>query len=472
MRIKTLVILISVILSAPLFTFADGGMIVWPPKVHLDQTAQNAIVAWNGEQEIIILSNDIKSDVKATALRMVPLPSNPSEIKEGSFETFEKLVEIINEKIARIQTPGYGKGLAEGTDAGVEITFHKKIGAHDVTVVKVNDLDYFLNWIKDFADGKGLEVKEISKQFRNGVKNYLKRDIKHFVFDVIEAGETKESIKPLIYKFDADYLYYPLLISGISEIGESRAEIHVFLITENSVSEAPFRWNLGYSEVELTQEELNEISEDIAELFEAEVKVRKFNFYNELQKLKKDIIVYPQIWKKHLDAGSRGEDVKCLQKILINEGVWESEVGSTGYFGQITKNALAKFQDKYNYEILRPIGLEKGTGYFGSKTMEYLKKSSVEFSPKEIPLKAKWIRNLNLGISGDDVKKLQEILIAEEVWQRPDIGATGYFGSITKAAVIKFQEKYAAEILEPLGLKNGTGYFGPSTRAYLEKITE
>ena len=550
MKNKTsfLTILVFFIFFTPFFVFADGGMIVWPPRVHLDQTAQNAIVAWNGEEEIIILSNDIESDAEATALRMVPLPSNPSEIKEGNFESFGKITEIMNKKIDNIRNQWMAAGKdIEGTPTpGVEITFHEKIGAHDVTVVKVNDLDYFLNWIKDFADSKGLEIKEISSEFKNGISNYLKRDIKYFVFDVINTKETKESIKPLIYKFDTDYLYYPLLITGVSEIGESRAKIHVFLITKDSISEIPFRWNLGYSEVELTHEELNEISEEIAGLFnyDSVSKVRKFNSYDYFRNIEKDIIVYPQIWKGHLDIGSQGEDVKALQKILINEGVWNSNIGATGYFGSITKNALANFQDKYNYEILKPIGLEKGTGYFGSKTIEYLEKSSIKVSPKEeIPNElyceqdsdcvgavcchadscvnvgsapdcvgaictqifaectldngvnkckcvenrctfvlgeeyksicqkeiTTWSRNLFLGARGDDVKKLQEILIREEVWQRPDIEPTGYFGSITRAAVIRFQEKYASEILEPLELFKGTGFVGLSTRAYLENI--
>ncbi|RLI67497.1 MAG: hypothetical protein DRP02_14370, partial [Candidatus Gerdarchaeota archaeon] len=76
-------------------------------------------------------------------------------------------------------------------------------------------------------------------------------------------------------------------------------------------------------------------------------------------------------------------------------------------------------------------------------------------------------RNLTVGMSGDDVKALQEILIAEGTWTRPDIGATGYFGPITKASLAAFQDKYAAEILHPLGLTKGTGYFGPSTRSYI-----
>ena len=465
------------ILVFPSLASTDGGMVIWPPTIHLDQSAQNAIVAWNGDEEIIILSINIESSANATALRIIPLPSNPLEIKEGSFESFEKLVEIMNTKIEdmRDQWVTLGKGLEGAPSPGVEITFQKRIGAHDITVVKVNDLDYFLGWVKDFAKDKGFQQKEISSEFKEGIANYLKQDIKYFVFDVIEAGQEKESIKPLIYHFDSDFLYYPILISGVSEIKESQAEINLFIITEKEVEfpDVPYTYysyhwfsNYGYP-VELTREDLEEVSQEIADLFKGEANARKASLYGRLNNLKRDLMIYPHVWDKDLKLGSSGEEVRTLQKVLINEGVWEVEVGATGYFGPITKTALAKFQEKYSQDILRPFDLESGTGYFGSKTKAYLERLSLSALVKQEELI--FNRNLSLGIKGDDVKILQETLIKEGVWQRSDVGATGYFGPITQAALIKYQEKYASEILEPLGLKKGTGYFGSSTRFYLNK---
>lgn len=77
--------------------------------------------------------------------------------------------------------------------------------------------------------------------------------------------------------------------------------------------------------------------------------------------------------------------------------------------------------------------------------------------------------DLRVGSRGEEVKALQKCLALDpEVY--PEGKITGYFGSATKKAVIKFQEKYWEEILKPWGFKNGTGIVSKTTRKKLNEI--
>lgn len=78
----------------------------------------------------------------------------------------------------------------------------------------------------------------------------------------------------------------------------------------------------------------------------------------------------------------------------------------------------------------------------------------------------KFNNNLGFGLRNNDVLELQKRLTSEGLFTA---STTGYFGSSTRDAVIKYQEKYATEILSPLGLTKGTGFVGLYTRARLNK---
>ena len=85
--------------------------------------------------------------------------------------------------------------------------------------------------------------------------------------------------------------------------------------------------------------------------------------------------VCPYTWSVSLDSGSEGADVMALQKFLNSDSatmIASSGVGSAGsetdYFGGLTKAAVVKFQNKYASEVLTPVGLSAGTGYFGSSS--------------------------------------------------------------------------------------------------------
>lgn len=79
--------------------------------------------------------------------------------------------------------------------------------------------------------------------------------------------------------------------------------------------------------------------------------------------------------------------------------------------------------------------------------------------------------NLYFGMSNSsDVKCLQEFLKDQGEAIYPEGLVTGNFGSLTQAAVVRFQEKYASDILTPIGLSKGSGYAGERTRNKVNQI--
>jgi hypothetical protein len=80
-------------------------------------------------------------------------------------------------------------------------------------------------------------------------------------------------------------------------------------------------------------------------------------------------------------------------------------------------------------------------------------------------------KNLYFGLLNDpQVRCLQEFLKMQGKEIYPEGLITGNFLNLTKKAVIRFQEKYRKEILEPLALTHGTGFVGPKTRKKINQL--
>ncbi len=85
-------------------------------------------------------------------------------------------------------------------------------------------------------------------------------------------------------------------------------------------------------------------------------------------------------------------------------------------------------------------------------------------------------KTLSLGSTNLEVRYLQIILNSDPYTQIASVGPgspgqeSSYFGGLTNQAVMKFQTKYAAEVLFPSGIYKPTGIVGLNTRKKLNSI--
>ncbi|MFA6254157.1 MAG: DUF2330 domain-containing protein [Candidatus Paceibacterota bacterium] len=368
---------------------ADGGMIPIDPNVIIRESEQNAIVGWDGKNEVLILSTDVSSNKASTeVMRIFALPAKPESVEEGTMNSFIELQRIMNQKIAENQDnlsmmAPTAVGMSKGPAA--ELVFADVIGAHDIKVIKVNNANEFLRL--DYLRTFGIDARRIPLSLKTALDNYMLRGINYFSFDQITVGPDSQTVKPLIFKFKSSYFFYPIKITAYANQAASSDgdNIHVFAVTAQKVTDQGGIFNYRYPNWHRNQSlwlmtgELYQVSDDIGNLFAGGAYVTELGYNGSLANTKDDIIFYqPSIWQNNFKIGSRGEDVVALQKILINEELWNEDVSPTGYFGPTTKQAVIRFQEKYRPFILDPLQLSSGTGFVGPFTRQFLKKFQMQ----------------------------------------------------------------------------------------------
>jgi peptide/nickel transport system substrate-binding protein len=117
---------------------------------------------------------------------------------------------------------------------------------------------------------------------------------------------------------------------------------------------------------------------------------------------------------------------------------------------------------------------EQTTTYNLQKAQEILEKAGFELKDgrlveKKIQTSFKFTKNLEFGDKGNEVEKLQKCLAKfSDIYPSGEI--TGYFGKQTREAVIKFQEKYRKDVLDPWNFSKGTGIVSKTTRKKLNEV--
>ena len=101
---------------------ADMGSMSFKENVAVYEPAQRALIAWNGKEEILILSTNLHAAQATKVLEVLPLPAEPT-VKKADVAVFDKVVKIIQRKLgldrpAGDQEGGQGAGGFGGAGGG------------------------------------------------------------------------------------------------------------------------------------------------------------------------------------------------------------------------------------------------------------------------------------------------------------------------------------------------------------------
>ena len=269
-----------------------GGWNISTEPVTLTESGQRAIIGWGGETEILYLATDVSSSENTTVIEFLPLPSEPN-VTLGKRESFEAVEKLLARRNVKLEMPsGGGLGPPEESEP-FHITFHERLGAHDITVVKVNRPDEFADWIQEKAKALTQGQVSLPNSIRKLITKYLNEyNCPYFVFDVIEVGPDPQSVEPIIYEFKSPVVFYPLEISSTFH-GQTSIDLVVF--SRYLVDQRPFQ-DLNFllsNFVEVNASEMQEVLPRLKQLLGKSAFLQAFRYTGRINRLRGNITAGP-----------------------------------------------------------------------------------------------------------------------------------------------------------------------------------
>lgn len=292
-------ILLALIIAAAVVqeVRGDRGAIPFKRHVAVFEPNQRALLAWNGTEQITILTTDLRVSQPTKVLEVMPFPTEPA-VTNADIMVFRRAVDLINAKLRakarhdaeEAMMSRYG-GIVP--PAAGQITFHERIGAHEVVVAQVLNPVGFVKWVTDYLKRSQVDNPTVPPVLQASVNQYLKEGFGWLVFDVILVENQLQTIEPLQYRFRTSWLYYPI---KISQTNQGTTSIQLLVLTPGMLrtfSGIPIeRVALRHEPVDLTSAEVRSIHPELDDLLghRDEVKLRIWWIYGDFQSLNMDLL--------------------------------------------------------------------------------------------------------------------------------------------------------------------------------------
>jgi len=281
----------------PLPACADRGSIPFDPQVTIFEPTQRAMIAWNGKEEILLLSTDLRASKPTKVLEVIPLPNEP-KVAKGDVEVFRKATALINKKLEAEfpkMPPSRGSGNWNAIEPAGEITFHQKIGAHNISVAHVRNPAGFVQWVNDYLRKSGVENPVIPPILKTSVEQYLQEKFTWFVFGVVELDEKPKTNEAIQYRFATDTFFYPL---KISRTDSGSTSVDLLVLSPKMMDSLPSgvearKIELRHKPVPITSAELKELNPEMDDLLghADSLLLRIWRIRGNLPEMDKDIVM-------------------------------------------------------------------------------------------------------------------------------------------------------------------------------------
>jgi len=256
-------------------------------SVNFREAQQNAVLAWNGEEQLMVLSTDEETNIKggAAVLSVLPLPGEPVSVLPASTDLFKDACKLIYTKA----------GLASRG----EILLTAKIGTHNIFIWKLDSPDDFSQQVRSYIKEQysGQADALITEEIDKVIRDYFKRGFRHFAFDLTFMGDEDATKVAIAYRFKSKFLYYPLVVSKIGSAStDTRVRLAVFtpgLLHNFSGLKADRIETVGDKSVDVSAGELKELDAGLADVMgNKDVKARIFEINGKLNAFDGDLMAH------------------------------------------------------------------------------------------------------------------------------------------------------------------------------------
>lgn len=201
-------------------------------EVRVFEPGQYAVIAFNGEEELLYLTTKVRASSKTKAIQLIPFPTRP-EVNKGDLSVLQSIQSFLWPRVWRVRGWVNAHNAARAIQEAVTVLAQQRIGSHNLTILKANEKKTLYEWLRKKI-GKDVENRKWFKIFRDVINHYHACGFRYWVLDEIELQTNNRFVEPLVYRFRCPFMYYPLVISAPVE-GETTITIAAF-----SVDAAPF----------------------------------------------------------------------------------------------------------------------------------------------------------------------------------------------------------------------------------------